>query len=117
MVKFDPSRIPLPKTESVKEPSSSRSTRQPLITADEVAVDPLPESELELAPLHLRVTSTPCSLPSGQPVGALAGNAVRFLLVPFGPLTNGKNVFPADPGPSRKNASIRFEVRITNLFA
>src|SRR4029453_11983449 len=115
MVNVEPSRIPLPKTERVNEPSSSRTSRQLLTAAADGGV-PLPDSGLELVPLHLKVTSTPCSFPSGQPAGALAGKAVKFLLVPFGPLTNSRNVFPADPGPGWKKASIRFEVRIKNLF-
>jgi len=65
-----------------------------------------------LVNLHLNVTMKPCSLPSGQPAGALGGSAIRLRLVPFGPLAKIKNVFPAFAGKIWKNASIRFEVRM-----
>ena len=46
--------------------------------------------------LHVNVTWKPCSLPSGHPTGApTTPGAVRFRLVPPGPTTNTRNVFPA----------------------
>jgi hypothetical protein len=48
---------------------------------------------VELA--HVNATWIPCSLPNGHPAGAPAIAVVRFRLVPPGPTTNTRNVFPA----------------------
>jgi hypothetical protein len=67
--------------------------------------------------LHVNVTCTPCSLPNGHPAGAPATALVRFRLVPFGPLTKIRNVFPAFAVPKLKSASIRFGPNIWNAIA
>ena len=67
--------------------------------------------------LHVNVTCTPCSLPNGHPAGAPATALVRFRLVPFGPLTKIRNVFPAFAVPKLKSASIRFGPNIWNASA
>ena len=70
-----------------------------------------------LGELHVNVTVTPSSLPNAQPAGAPATAVVRFRLVPFGPLTNTRNVFPAFALPNAKCASIRFAFNIVKSDA
>jgi hypothetical protein len=65
----------------------------------------------------VNVTWTPCSFPSGHPAGAPAGSVVRFLLVPLGPVTKIRNVFPRFTVPKVNNASIRFGFNTTNRVA
>src|SRR4030095_13333905 len=67
--------------------------------------------------LHLNVTWIPCSFPNGHPAGAPAGSVVRFLLVPPGPVTKIRNVFPAFALPNVKCASIRFGASTWNVLA
>jgi len=67
--------------------------------------------------LHVNVTCTPCSLPVKHGVGDPAGNAVRFRLVPFGPDTKIRNVFPAFADVKLNNASIRFAFTIKKVVA
>ena len=57
----------------------------------------------------------PCSFPMGQPESAPAGNTVRLRLVPLGPLTKIRNVFPALTEPNSKNASMRCGLRIAHF--
>ena len=63
----------------------------------------------------MKITCIPCSFPIGHPAGAPAGRVVRLRLVPFGPLTNIRNVFPAFALVKWNNASIKFGLMMTNL--
>jgi hypothetical protein len=81
----------VPVTSRKNAPPSARSNLQLVTTAmSGVGCGP---GVVELA--HVNVTWNPCSLPSGHPAGAPAGNVVRFRLVPPVPTTNTRNVFPA----------------------
>lgn len=65
------------------------------------------------SPAQVTVTMIPCSLPLVHvPLGAL-----RFRLVPFGPLTKIKNVSPAFCEPKLNTASISVGDRIAKLVA
>jgi hypothetical protein len=66
---------------------------------------------------QLKVTWTPCSLPGGQFGGAPAGKIVKFLLVPFGPLTKSKKVLPAFVEVKSNRASIKFGLSKANDLA
>jgi len=57
--------------------------------------------------LHVNVTCTPCSFPVKHGVGDPAGNAVRFRLIPPGPCTKIRNVFPAFALVKLNSASTR----------
>jgi hypothetical protein len=76
-----------------------------------------------LPPSHVTVTITPCSLPCvvvGVVPAGHPGHAVpagKFRLVPVGPLTKIKNVWPAFADPKLKNASISVELIIANVCA
>lgn len=67
--------------------------------------------------LHVNVTCTPCSLPNGHPAGDPATAVVMFRLVPFGPLTKIRNVFPAFALPKLNRASISCAFKIWNATA
>src|SRR6476660_7391097 len=60
--------------------------------------------------LQVNVTWNPCSLPNGHPAGAPATAAVRFRLVPPGPTTNTRNVFPALADVKFTNTSSNWHV-------
>jgi hypothetical protein len=66
---------------------------------------------------QVKVTCIPCSFPIGHPAGDPAGNAVRFRLVPPGPVTKIRNVFPAFALPKLNNASIRLLLNTCTLDA
>lgn len=67
--------------------------------------------------LHVNVTCTPCSLPVKHGVGDPAGNAVRFRLMPPGPCTKIRNVFPAFALVKLNNASTRFAFNTVKFIA
>jgi hypothetical protein len=67
--------------------------------------------------LHVNVTCTPCSFPVKHGVGEPAGNAVRFRLIPPGPCTKIRNVFPAFALVKLNNASIRNGLSIVKFTA
>src|SRR5262245_45843042 len=102
----------LPVMNSENDPSSARSNRHPVTSAR--AAPPVPPVPVAL---QVNVTCTPCSLPSGHPGGAPATAVVMFRLVPFGPDTKIKNVFPLFTLPKLNNASIRFALMITKFVA
>ena len=86
-----PSLIPVPVTSRKNCPVSFLSRWQPVTTATSGAGPGPGCPALE----HVNVTWNPCSLPNGHPAGAPATAVVRFRLVPPGPITNTRNVFPA----------------------
>src|SRR2546423_9675890 len=82
---------------SEKAPAASRCSSQ------RSASGRLPESPPEppplVAALHVTVTCTPCSLPSGQGVGVPSGSAARLRLLAFGPAPASKKGLPAVAPP------------------
>ena len=86
-----PSLMFVPVTSRKNAPDSAGLTYIPSLLLCQASVAVL--GVVELA--HVNVTWNPCSLPSGHPAGAPAGNVVRFRLVPPVPTTNTRNVFPA----------------------
>jgi hypothetical protein len=95
-------------------PAAARSQRQLWISGRFAVPVPPP-----LPGRHRKVTCIPCWFPrkfAGHPT-VPAGNVVRFWLVPAGPLTNIKNVFPAFTEPKLNNASTRFAFNTWNRVA
>ncbi|HST22110.1 MAG TPA: hypothetical protein VLR90_13385 [Blastocatellia bacterium] len=100
-----PFLMPLPTMLRNLVPSASLPNWQLVITATPGGVPP--GGVVVLDALQVNVTWIPCSLPSGQFAGAPATAVVMFRLIPPGPCTKIKNVFPAFALPKVKNASIR----------
>ena len=65
----------------------------------------------------MNVTCIPCSFPNGHPAGAPATAAVRFRLIPPGPCTKIRNVFPAFALVKLNNASIKLLFNTTKFVA
>src|SRR5581483_6126886 len=117
MVTVAPDLMFVPKTSRKKEPLSARPRSQPLTSgmSGSGGQPGVPGGQTVGGfALQVKVTCTPCSLPSAQPAGAPVTAADRLRLVPPVPCTKIRNVFPAFAEPKLKNASIRFGFTTTN---